>query len=220
MKKQNEKKNFSLPGRIFAPEGELISVLDRFSDLVILNVLCILCSLPIITAGSSISAACSCSFKMQKKEGGSIFKEFRNAWKRDWMQVMPVWLIMLCLLFLFFTEYQITAYMPERMRISSRCILTIAMIFWLSVSVYLFPLLALFQTTRRQSFKNAAKLAVANFPWTVLMLFIVLIPYLMLHLIPGMLAVVLLFLLILGVEGIIMINCIIFNRSIIKQGGL
>lgn len=218
MERQNKKEKLSLPGRMFNPEGELVCILDRFSDLVILNVLCILCSIPILTAGSSISAACSCSLKLLKKEGGSICREFWNTWKRDWKQVTPVWFIMACLLFLLVAEYRITACMPKPMQQYFRCVLTVAMILWLSVSVYLFPLLAYFQATCRQSIKNAAKLAVANLPWTALMLLTVSAPCLLLQLMPGMLAIILLFLLILGVEGIIMINCAIFRRSIKKQG--
>lgn len=220
MEGHNKRKWISLPGRIFSPEGEVVGILDRFSDLVILNVLCIVGSIPVITAGCSICAACSCSLKLQKNEGGSIFKEFRNAWIRDWRQVTPVWLAMSGLLFLFMVEYQITAFMPTMMQRSLRCILTIAMIVCLAVSVYLFPLLALFQSTRRQSVRNAAKLAVANLPSTALMIFVVLIPCLLISLAPDMSAIVLLFLLILGTSGIIMINCTIFSKCMKKLGGI
>ena len=210
IERQKEKRQRSLVGTFFAPESMVVNILDQFSDMVILNVLCILCSLPIITAGISISAACACSVKMKKGRGGGVLREFLSEWKRGWKQVTPLWMVMACLLAILLFEFRITADMPGMMQTSFRCILTIAIILWMAVFVYVFPLMSVYQTTRIEAIKNAVLLSVANLQKTILMMAVVLLPVLFMLLVPKAFGMTLLFLLVVGVEGIIMVNCIVF----------
>lgn len=212
MMKRYGQDNHSLAGDIFSPEGPTVSILDRFSDLVILNILCILSCIPIVTAGLGISAACSCSLKICRGQGIRVFQDFWIAWKRDWKQVTPVWIVVLLLWILFGIEYQITAGMSGSMQRGCRGILTVAALALLSVSVYLFPYLSVFISTGKKAVKDAAMLSIANLPQTILMLCVVFVPVITLLLFPDILGAMLLFLLIIGIEGIIMINCMIFQK--------
>ena len=81
--------------RFISLEGPFIQFLTRIIDLVILNFLFILFSLPIFTIGSSISALYTVSLKLIQNKDHYIFKEFITAFKRNFKEATIIWIIML-----------------------------------------------------------------------------------------------------------------------------
>ena len=75
----------SLYDRIFGFLGQLIA----------LNLLWIVCSLPVITAGASITALYSVMFKIIKKEEGYIIKSFLKAFRQNFKQSTIIWLLLI-----------------------------------------------------------------------------------------------------------------------------
>src|SRR5690606_11781225 len=81
--------------RFISLESPFIQFLSRIIDLVILNFLFILFSLPIFTIGSSISALYTVSLKLIQNKDPYIFKEFITAFKRNFKEATIIWIIML-----------------------------------------------------------------------------------------------------------------------------
>lgn len=192
--------------RFFAPDGTLAVTLDNFSDIVILNVLCVLCSIPVVTAGASLAAAIRCTQKKRMGIGGSAWREFFLAWKDLFRRVTPVWVCMAALAVLFCFELGIARGMEAHMERVYRCVLTVALIILLAVCVWVLPVLESMKVSRRKAVKLALALAVANLPRTLCMMLTALAPMLVTIFIEGAFGVVLMLALLVLVEGIVMIN--------------
>ena len=64
-------------------------------DLILLNILWLLCSVPFITIGASTTALYSVTLKMAANEEGYIIRGFWDAFKKSFKQSTLVWLILL-----------------------------------------------------------------------------------------------------------------------------
>ena len=80
----------------------IMRILTRIFDLIILNLLFIICSLPVITIGTSLSALYSVTLKMVRNEEGYIVRGFFKAYKENLKQSMIIWIpTALCGVFLY-----------------------------------------------------------------------------------------------------------------------
>ena len=79
----------------FNPEGSVMRALSRVADLAILNVLWLVCSIPVVTMGASTTAFYSISMKMVRDEESYIIRGFFKAFKENFKQSLIVWLIFL-----------------------------------------------------------------------------------------------------------------------------
>ena len=67
----------------FNMDSPVMRFLSRVCDLMILNLLCLICCIPIITIGASITALYSVTLKMVKGEETYIVKGFFHALKQN-----------------------------------------------------------------------------------------------------------------------------------------
>ncbi len=74
---------------IFSQEGKLSLILGRVGDLILLNLLTILCSIPVVTFGAAVSALYYCVLKIQQGEEGSLGRMYFSAF-RDNLQKSSV----------------------------------------------------------------------------------------------------------------------------------
>lgn len=61
---------------MFSIEGKFFGTISRLGDLVILNILFLVCCIPIVTIGASITAMYSVTKKMTEDKEGYILKVF------------------------------------------------------------------------------------------------------------------------------------------------
>lgn len=168
--------------KFFNSEGPLMIFLGKMADLIWLNILMIICCIPIITAGASITAMYTITIKMVNKEEGYITKGFFKAFKENFKQATIIWLIIIIIAALFYGDYRIIFYagmeFPKAIIILLIAILVIAY----STYLYIFPLLARYENTTKNILKNSFLLSVSNFPKTLLIILIQLIPLVALYL--------------------------------------
>ena len=67
----------------FDMENPVMRTLSTIADLIILNLLTVLCSLPIITAGTAIIALNTVSLRIIRNEDGSLMKDFFQAFTKN-----------------------------------------------------------------------------------------------------------------------------------------
>lgn len=77
--------------------------MSRIGDLVFVNVLWLLCCLPIITAGASTLGLFAVVDKMAAKEDYTVRADFFRAFRRDFKQSTALWLVILVIGFAGFT---------------------------------------------------------------------------------------------------------------------
>ena len=82
-------------GGLFAADGKLAQILGNIADLVILNVLWIVCSIPIVTAGAAATAFYSVTLKLIKNEESYVTRSFFRAFRENFKQSTIVWLVLL-----------------------------------------------------------------------------------------------------------------------------
>lgn len=76
-------------------EGPFMRFLDRFFNLLWLNVIVVVCCLPIFTAGASITAMHYVLLRMKHNEEGYVLPNFTKSFKQNFKQATKIWLVVL-----------------------------------------------------------------------------------------------------------------------------
>ena len=161
---------------IFSPEGKLTAVLNRIGDLIVLNVITILCCLPVLTAGAALTALYSVTLKMVKNEEGKIFAEYFRAFRANFRQATVLFGVSAGVLLLIILDFYVLRTQNGTMWTVYKGILLTALILLGTYMCYLFPVLARFVNTTKNTAKNALLFSIIHPFQSVLMLITMLIP--------------------------------------------
>ncbi|MEY8379885.1 YesL family protein [Ileibacterium valens] len=157
---------------LFNLENPVFAWIEKAVESAYLNILWFFCSLPIFTIGASTTALFTVLLKMSRDEESNITKMFFAAFKSNFKQSTQAWLIMLTVLVILVLDGYVTYHLqPESIfwtMISSFLIVTAAL--WLFVMVYLFPLMAYFENSLLQTFKNSIVVSLRYLLCTLLVL--------------------------------------------------
>lgn len=148
----------------FSVDGPLYKFLSTLWDVIKLNFLWLLFSLPIVTIGASTVAAFSVTNKMSEETEGYVGRQFVQAFKENWKQGVPLGLFcLLCayVLYLDFEIYRVTESMPVLVAG------IISAVYFVSAFIYAFPLLARYDNTVLQTLKNSIRITMRYFPRTI-----------------------------------------------------
>lgn len=142
----------------FNPDGAFFRAMDFFSRMIVLNLLFVLCAIPVITFGASSAALYGCIQKCQKgydgKLAGLFFQKFRENFKSatlSWLILLPV--IALCVADLLVVPAGLW-----------RILAVLGLQVCAMVAVLLFPLCARYENGAANHVKNAFLLSVGNLP--------------------------------------------------------
>ena len=78
-------------------DNPVVNGIGRIADFVVLNLLWVLCSIPIITIGASTTALYTVMLKIVKNEEGYLVKGFFKAFRENFKQSTVIWLVFLAL---------------------------------------------------------------------------------------------------------------------------
>lgn len=155
--------------------------MGRISDLVILNLLCILCCLPVITAGASITAMFYVTLKMVRNEEAYIAKSFFKSFKQNLKQSIVINLIMLVTGVLLYFDLTISKSMSGLPGKVLSIIFMMILLLYVMVFIYIYPVLAKFYNTTKNTFINAFLMAIRHLPYTLVMLLVTVLPVAILY---------------------------------------
>ncbi|MDO4475861.1 MAG: YesL family protein [Lachnospiraceae bacterium] len=166
---------------IFSMENPFWRFVGRVVDLVWINVLTLVCCLPVFTIGAAISAMDKILIQIVVKEEGSLTKGYFKAFKENFKRSTVVWLPSLfALLILFYNAWLIHQGVMDGL---GKGMITVAgvsigilAVVIVSVLQYYLALTARFDADLKQTLKNAGLLAFAFFPRTLSILVIMLFP--------------------------------------------
>lgn len=153
--------------------------LNKIGDIVIANLLFILCSVPVVTIGPSLTALYHCMLRSVKGNNNGTVKTFFAAFKQNFMQSLLVWLGLLAAAFVLLTNLR---FLQEQSSAPGKPL------FYLSLGVagllvilalYVFPVIAAFSNTVLNLVKNAFVFAFMHFPSTLLLAVITILPMFM-----------------------------------------
>ena len=157
---------------LFQADNPLIRILECFFDLMELNFLFILTSLPLFTIGSSLCALYNTSIKMIRKEGISIHKNYMHCFRKQFKSATPLWICLFLLCAFFLTDLYIVCFILDRKYVLLQVPFLILLFVLFSIIIYAFPLLSFYEATLKDTLKNAILLSLSNLPTTILILFI------------------------------------------------
>lgn len=153
----------------FNLDSPIMQFLSRLADLIILNILFIICCIPIVTIGAATTALYTVTLKAVKNEESYITSSFFKAFKSNFKIGTLTWLIVLTVGIVLWADFRILTIMTSPIREILQVFLLVMLFLFLIIELYLFPYIARFENTVFGSLKNAFLLAVAHLPYTMLL---------------------------------------------------
>lgn len=165
--------------KLFDPEGPLMLSFNTIKDLITLNLLTLLCSLPVVTIGASFTAMHYTALKMVRNEEGYISKTFFKSFKENLKQGIGIsFMIIIVLAFIGMDFYATTWFQEDPAFVKFAIVMLVLMGAAFLVTVtFLFPVQAKLVASVGQNISNAFKMALSHFPMTLLMIVINLSPF-------------------------------------------
>lgn len=169
--------------KLFDVEGPFLSALTKIADIIIINFLFIICSLPIFTFGAACTAMHYVTLKMVKNEESYTVKSFFKSFKLNFKQSTIIWLITLVIGAVIFADVKvITGNYLQAINLSEgigKIVLVLIMVvtlLYVFMAVYVFPVLSRFDNTVVNTMKNALIMSIRHLPFTVAIILITFVP--------------------------------------------
>ncbi len=163
-------------GALFNLDNPVWNFMGKVADLILLNILCIICSIPVFTIGASWTALYFVAIRMVKKEEGYIIKDFLRSFKENFKQATVIWLIALVAIGVFVGDVMIYRMIPDQIPMPVMLVVIVLGYLALGTVLYVFPLLSRFQNTTKGTIKNAFLISIINIPYTLIFVILMLIP--------------------------------------------
>ena len=128
-------------------------------DLMLLNILWLVCSLPIVTLGPATSALCCVSLKLAQDEPVATLRTFFDAFTRNFLQAAALGLIGLALAVVAAADLLYAAALTGGYRVLFLAVAVVICALTLAYWAYAFALHARYRNTVREYIKNALSLA-------------------------------------------------------------
>lgn len=197
---------------MFGIDSKLYEIISTIADLVILNLLFVICSLPIFTIGASTTALFGVTKKMADNSEGYIAKKYFKLFKENFKQSTIMWLILLIPASISTIDLYIVNQMKDGLLVVALKGLilgiTLAVLF---VFLYSMALQSTFENTIKNTLKNAVLMGIGYFPWTLLILCITLLPIVLIILLGKSASSVIYIMLFVGFALLAYLNSYVFN---------
>lgn len=158
--------------KFFSTEGGIYKFMTRLWDMIKLNFLWLICSLPIVTIGASTIAAFTITLKMVEEKEGYVARAFFKAFKANFKQgivIGPITVIFAAALYLDFTLGK---------QYIGFVILGILSAFLFGIAIiYTYPLLARYENKLLKTIRNSMRIAMRYFGRTIFLVVILVIEY-------------------------------------------
>ena len=157
--------------QLFNPDSPVLGFINKIVYCVYLNILWLVCSLPIVTIGASTTALFYVTLKMAKNEEGNITRAFFHSFKDNFKQGTIIWMILLVLGIILGIDGYVLYHMRFENAFWTICsaVFIVALAAYAIVVMYIFPLLSRFDNTVTAMFKNSIMLGMRFLFCTVLM---------------------------------------------------
>lgn len=195
-------------GKLFDMESPLMQGMNKIADLMLLNLLVIICCIPIVTIGASLTAAHYVILKMHRNEEGYITKDFFRAFRSNFKQSTIMWLIMLVVIIILSLDFYLILNNLIEVPYFIRILILVATLMFCFMLMWLFPLQAKFENTISRTIKNAFAVGMMKFPRSLLMLIVYLLPWFLTWLSVATMPLLLLF----GITGPIYFAVIMYSK--------
>lgn len=160
-------------GNFFNPDAPLMQGLGKIADLVVLNLITLLLSLPLVTAGAATTALYDATWRIIQDEG-AVYRSYFQAFKSNFKKATLLWLIMafagavLVFCLLFYVSNEITVLV-----VVSATLVAL----WAVTFSWVFPLQSRFENSLLATLKNALYCGLGYLPRSLIMAVLNLLPW-------------------------------------------
>jgi uncharacterized membrane protein YesL len=159
-------------GRLFNMDNPFFRFMGKMVDVLWLNIIWLVFSLPIVTIGASTTAMICVMMKVVRDREGYIWRDFWKSFKINFKQSTIMWIGIILVYSvlgtdIYFFMNQTSAY--SRLLLSFMIGVTLVVT---CACIYIFPLQAQFENPIKQTVKNALIISMKHMPWTLLLLLI------------------------------------------------
>lgn len=202
--------------KFFSPDNFAMKALSLFCDWMYINLLFIICSIPIITIGASLSAMYSVIFKKLKKQEPPIAKTFFSEFKANFKKSTLFWIpYLFIIVFLSYDVYAAHSLIPKELDFLQYPT-SILLFIIVCATILVIPQIAVFDSPLKQIIKNSVLLGIVNFPTIFLVIIIPVFIFLLAMLSGKATIIVISLMLFFGFAFLAYFYCIFFRRIFIK----
>lgn len=162
--------------KFFNLDSPVMQALGKMADLMWLNILTLICCIPVVTAGASLTAMHYMALKIVRNEECYITKGFFKSFKENFKQATLIWLLMVIVIAVLAGDFIIMRYSGMTFSKALQIVIIAVGVLFLFTAVFVFPVLAKFDNTLWRTIKNAFLMSIMQFPKTILMILMFAIP--------------------------------------------
>lgn len=175
---------------IFKLDSPLFRVINRIIDLVVLGILTALFCVPVITAGASIASMYYVTLKMARNEEGNMIRQFFAAFKQNFWKATALWFIEAFVVAVFVIDFILLNSLDFDYEDTQRLLLLVLGGILTLIGSYILPMQAQFENGVFRTIKNAFLISVMNIPWSLLILVIKIVPFVVFYFFPEALVLI------------------------------
>lgn len=197
---------------LFNFDNPVFRFLSRITDIILLNLLFLICCIPIITIGPSVTALYYCMLKIVRNHDSSITEMFFHSFRDNLKQGALLTLIFLaCTLFLVF-DILLCNIFELSLASFIKAFLYIFLFILIAMMSYAFPLLAQFENSIKNILKNSFIISILNIGYTIIIICLNSIPFLLLFCLTELFLISLPIWITCGISLICLINSTMFVK--------
>lgn len=166
--------------KFFSVDSPLYRFLSKLLDVIRLNFLWIIFSVPLVTIGASTVAALSVALKMADDEEGYIGRSFLKAFRENWKQGTALWLITAVALYAIYLDFQFFEALEGNPMIFLLVgILSIVVV--VSALLYAYPLAARYENSLFRTIQNSIDITRRYVGRTLFLVFVLFLEFVLLQ---------------------------------------
>lgn len=156
---------------LFSIDSPAMRFFGEVFDLIMLNIITVVCCLPVFTAGAAMTAMHYALFHKVNHQDEGVVRPFFKSFRENFVQATVIWLLILAVSALIALDVRIRSVSPESMLgrgIGTFLLLPVFVI--VCIFIYVFPILARFSNTTVRTIANSLVAALVYFPRTIMMM--------------------------------------------------
>lgn len=153
-------------------ESRLFQIVEKTVNLIKLNIIWVLCSLPLVTAGAALCALHVTAVRILEGEEGYVFRDFWTVYRSKMRLSLKLWLPLLAAAVILIYDYMFWREVEGNLAEGMRVLICVLSGLWIALVIYVFPLAARMETAAGRTCRNGMLLVLKYLPQSVYLLFI------------------------------------------------
>ncbi len=164
---------------LFNLDNPFMQFLARVGDLILANFLFLICSVPVLTMGASLTALHKVTLDTATEKESGVFRTFFRAFRENFKQATIAWIAMLVFFLGMACNLLLTVtYLTGNLALICKAFLAVLTVAVLALGAYLYPLMVRYENSLREHALNAGILVIVKLPRTIALVLLNALPLL------------------------------------------